>query len=170
MKITISLLFLFITVSTISLQANVKEVGSMSELKEVITSKEPLVIMFYAPWCGACKSMREPFIQVAHRFAGQAKFARVNADNQKFKEAVDYFGVEAIPTILVKHVGVIDKDQLAQSIRCIVQKPNAPQISKEGESKKAPAKGESKSKKTKKPLKTAAKRSHKGNKNARRTA
>lgn len=97
-----------------------QEIKSMQEFREALTGRQPVVIMFYAPWCGACKSMKESYNNLATQFDSQAKIIKVNADDDTFKEAVDYFGVEAIPTFLVKHVGVMTSDHLNAAVKAFI--------------------------------------------------
>ncbi len=88
------------------------DIETMTELRDVLNSKQPTVIMFYAPWCGACKSMKGTLNTIAARFNNQARIVKVNVDNEKCKEAIDFFGIEAIPTFVFKNVGVMEEGQL----------------------------------------------------------
>jgi len=47
---------------------------------EVLTAKSPVVVDFYAPWCGPCKAIASLLEQFAGEFAGRLKFAKVNVD------------------------------------------------------------------------------------------
>ena len=110
------------------------ELHSMKELRETLSVKQPVVILFYAPWCGACKMMKEPLNALSAHFKQEARVVKINADSEKFKEAVDFFGVEAVPTIIVKHIGVVDQKELIKSVSCLLGTPEKPQ------KKEAPAK------------------------------
>lgn len=113
-----------------------REVASMAELKTHLASKQPVVIMFYAPWCGACGAMREPFNRVCNLLNSEALFIRVNAENEKLKDALDQFGIEAVPTIVFKHLGVMDEDQLSTAIRTLLKKPTFKPSSNQAEMQK----------------------------------
>ena len=122
-----------------------QEVQTMQELREVLTGRQPVVIMFYAPWCSACKSMKDSYNAFAAQFDSQARVIKVNADNEALKEAVDFFGIEAIPTIFVKHVGVMTSDHLMSAVKAFIgvkapapKKEEAPKAEKSV--KKQPAK------------------------------
>ncbi len=92
------------------------DIETMTELRDVLSSKQPTVIMFYAPWCGACKSMKSTLNTIAARFHNQARIVKVNVDNEKCKEAIDFFGIEAIPTFVFKNVGVMEEAQLETAL------------------------------------------------------
>lgn len=92
------------------------DIETMTELRDVLSSKQPTVIMFYAPWCGACKSMKSTLNTIAARFHNQARIVKINVDNEKCKEAIDFFGVEAIPTFVFKNVGVMEEAQLEAAL------------------------------------------------------
>ena len=79
----------------------------MAELKltkanfdsEVIKATEPVLVDFWAVWCGPCK-MTEPIVdQLAKEYAGKVKVGKVNVDEEP--EISSQFGVMSIPTILV---------------------------------------------------------------------
>lgn len=122
-----------------------QDITSVKELREILSQRKPLCIMFYAPWCSACKSMKEPFDKAADELKKDVLLIKVDADNKKFKETADCFGIEAIPTIIFKHVGVLDKDQLVTAIKTIERAPvrtkkPAPPIKKPAPQTTAPKK------------------------------
>jgi thioredoxin 2 len=57
----------------------------------------PLVVDFWAPWCGPCKMFAPVFEQSARRFAGRARFLKL--DTQAYPEAAARFGIRSIPTL-----------------------------------------------------------------------
>jgi thioredoxin 2 len=58
----------------------------------------PLVIDVWAPWCGPCRMMAPHFEEAARRFRSQARFAKVNSDEEPSLSA--RFGIRGIPTLL----------------------------------------------------------------------
>lgn len=59
----------------------------------------PLVVDVWAPWCGPCRMMAPHFEEAARRFGAQARFAKINSDEEPSLSA--RFGIRGIPTLLV---------------------------------------------------------------------
>jgi thioredoxin 1 len=77
---------------------NVREVNDASFETEVINSDKPVMVDFWATWCGPCK-MIAPHVQaVADEFAGRAVVAKLDVDANK-QWAIKY-GIQSIPTLL----------------------------------------------------------------------
>jgi len=77
---------------------NVREVNDASFETEVINSDKPVMVDFWATWCGPCK-MIAPHVQaVADEYAGRAVVAKVDVDANK-QWAIKY-GIQSIPTLL----------------------------------------------------------------------
>ncbi|VVB98099.1 Thiol:disulfide interchange protein DsbD [uncultured archaeon] len=69
--------------------------------KEVLESKIPVVVDFYADWCPPCKMYSPAFERVAGKFEGRVKFVKVNVDNAL--DVAKQYDVMSIPsTILFK--------------------------------------------------------------------
>ena len=63
----------------------------------------PVVVDFWAPWCGPCRSQTPILEQFAEKYAGKVKVCKVNTDQNQ--ELCMQFGIMSIPTIIVFHNG-----------------------------------------------------------------
>ncbi|MCH9683111.1 MAG: thioredoxin [Deltaproteobacteria bacterium] len=75
---------------------------------EVIDSDLPVLVDFWATWCGPCRALAPHVEAVAHDFAGQLKVVKLDIDNNP-KTPAD-FGIRGVPTLLVFKGGeLVDK-------------------------------------------------------------
>lgn len=70
---------------------------------EVLQSDLPVLVDFYADWCGPCRALAPVLDQLATEFAGKAKIVKVNADHEP--ELAEYFQVQALPTLMLFREG-----------------------------------------------------------------
>ena len=71
-----------------------------SNFDEVVANSDiPIIVDFWAPWCGPCKMMAPNFERAAQEFVLKARFAKVNTENEQNLGA--RFGIRSIPTIIV---------------------------------------------------------------------
>jgi thioredoxin 1 len=92
------------------MELNVNE-GSFE--KEVIKSEQPVLVDFWAAWCGPCMALGPVVSHVARHFAGRLKVCKVNVDEAKAL-AVKY-GIQSIPTLILFEKGKI-KDKIVGSV------------------------------------------------------
>ncbi len=90
--------------------------------KEVYEADQPVLVDFYADWCGPCKAMSPVVEALAEEYDGRAKIARINVDESQ--DIAIRYGVMSIPTFIVfkgsqvmsKMVGMQDKKILAGAL------------------------------------------------------
>jgi thioredoxin 1 len=102
--------------------ANVTELTDAEFDNIVHNSSEPVLVDFWAPWCGPCKMMAPVIEEIADEYAGKAKIYKLNTD-EHHETAVE-FGISAIPTVILfdegqmtkKWVGLVKKTDIADAI------------------------------------------------------
>ncbi len=81
------------------LAVQVQSTSDKTFQQDVLAAKEPVLVDFYATWCGPCKHMSPIVDEVAGQFAGKAKVFKVDVDqNPMLSQAL---GIESIPTLVV---------------------------------------------------------------------
>lgn len=95
---------------------------------EVLKAEQPVVVDFWAEWCGPCKALSPIIDEVANEMGGKVKIVKVNIDESP--NTPTQFGVRGIPTLMVfkegqvvdTRVGSMTKTQLTEWIDSVVQK------------------------------------------------
>lgn len=76
--------------------------------REVLENSQPVLVDFWAPWCGPCHVMSPVIDQLATEFAGRATVGKVNVDEQP--ALAQQYGIRSIPAVLVfKHGHVVEQ-------------------------------------------------------------
>src|SRR5215813_10804981 len=102
--------------------ANVTEFTDSSFQGDVLKSDQPVLVDFWAPWCGPCRMIAPLIEELAGEYSGKVKVGKVNVDDSP--QAAGQFGVSSIPTLMIfkggevvdRFVGVQPKSRLQQAL------------------------------------------------------
>ena len=100
----------------------ISELKSGSWEKEIKAAAGVSAVLFWAPWCGHCRSFEPTFEAVASEMAGKARFGKVNCDEQE--NISSECGIKGTPTVIIykdgrevdRHTGAESKESLAKRI------------------------------------------------------
>ncbi|HEY9761547.1 MAG TPA: thioredoxin [Trichocoleus sp.] len=101
--------------------ATKQQFGSFSEL--LTGSELPVLVDFYATWCGPCKMMAAILEQASSQLKGQVKIVKI--DTERYPQLAQQYQVHALPTLVLfksgqpvdRIEGVLSADQLVQRLR-----------------------------------------------------
>jgi len=101
---------------------NVLEISDQTFDQEVINSATPVLIDFWAPWCGPCKAIAPVVEEVAGTYAGRLKVVKMNVDDNP--QTPSRYGVRGIPNLILfkrgqvaeQIVGAVPKAHLVRAI------------------------------------------------------
>jgi len=87
---------------------NLKEFTDANFEAEVLQSSEPVLVDFWAPWCGPCRMLTPTIEELSEEHAGKVKIGKLNTDDNQ--ETAAGYAVTSIPTvILFKDGEIVDK-------------------------------------------------------------
>jgi len=94
----------------------------MANFKDIINSDQPVLVDFFAEWCGPCKAMIPILKQVADQVQGKAKIIKIDVD--KNQQAATVYKVRGVPTLILfkngkqiwRQSGVVQANELVNLI------------------------------------------------------
>jgi len=110
------------------LSENITTVDQDSFEKAVLESQTPVLVDFWAPWCGPCRAVAPIVEELAKEYKGKVEFAKLNVDESPF--VASKYGVMSIPTLMLfkggkpmQHaVGLQPKEQLKKMLDRVLAK------------------------------------------------
>src|SRR5476651_285076 len=108
--------------------ANVVEFTDDNWQTEVIESSVPVLVDFWAPWCGPCRALSPTIDKLATTYSGRVKVAKLNVDDAG--DIAAKYGITSIPRVLVfkggdkprrSIVGLVSEGELAKAIDGVLQ-------------------------------------------------
>lgn len=91
---------------------------------EVLASKEPVLVDFYADWCGPCQMAAPIMDELSDEYKGKAKVVKIDVDAEGNRSIAMKYGVMSIPTVMAvkageivsKNIGFIGEDGYRQML------------------------------------------------------
>lgn len=98
-KIHIIALAMIFALTAFAESKNLVKLSDDNFQKEVIDSKEIVLVDFWAPWCAPCKKLGPIIEELSEKYDGQVKFGKLNVDNNR--KMAGKFGIRSIPTVAI---------------------------------------------------------------------
>ncbi|NDV47195.1 thioredoxin [Paludibacter sp. 221] len=95
----------------------------MENFKDIINGEKPVLVDFFATWCGPCKAMTPVIESLGKELQGQARVLKIDIDKNEM--LAGQYGIQSVPTFIIfkkgeavwRQSGVMDKSALEQQIR-----------------------------------------------------
>jgi len=105
---------------------SIVELNDSSFESEVINSEKPVLVDFWAPWCGPCRALAPVIEEISTDFVDKLKVGKVNVDDNP--EISMKFGIRSIPTLMVfkdgevqeQIIGAVPKSEIERALEKIV--------------------------------------------------
>lgn len=98
----------------------------METFIEIINGDKPVLVDFYATWCGPCKAMAPIIDEIANEVKGQARILKIDID--KNQSVASNYKIQAVPTLIIfkkgeavwRNAGAMDKNSLLKHIKSFI--------------------------------------------------
>jgi thioredoxin 1 len=104
------------------MNSHIEEVNDDNFARVVLDSERPVLVDFWAQWCGPCRALAPIVEAVAEQYAGSAQVVKLNVDDNP--SVVEKYRIQAIPTLIVfrdgeekkRILGAVSREEIARAI------------------------------------------------------
>jgi len=106
----------------------INEIETRSFNQEVLQAPTPVLVDFYAPWCGPCKMLAPILDSLAREYAGRVKLVKVNMDDAP--ELAQEYQITGVPTLMLFQDGQVEETLVglatARALRALLDRVSVP--------------------------------------------
>jgi len=118
---------LFVASASAGAAERVREITDAEFKQRVLKSAKPVLVDFYADWCGPCKQLSPTIEALSHRYKGKVDFYKMNIDTNP--RTADSYGVDAIPALKLfkdaklvnQSVGIVSESSLIERLERVLK-------------------------------------------------